>query len=1011
MVGLKMMFDRGAVKEAVLLLTLLLLASWLYVVSDLDHQAHQARISEVNELLHSTDSLVASTLFIESRGEADFDRVEQATKNLQAFLTQQKISPSGFQALASELTRLLSTSVKLQANYTAYLKMRSLFFDNTRVLRDELLRSHAIEIIFEQNDLQWDIIRYVSLNQGDAVSIGGRLELFVESVLNNHSRAKNDAVAFNRYSLALLHYVEKAKRLNEAMFSDHVQRLSRQAIAQYEKDFAQALSNAKHAKLAFYIGTFVLLCLSFILRIKQRGAIKQLSSNTKTLGFSLIMAKQGQFSVDVPSEEVLLGQEYSKALGFGSKEYKMSMAEWRESVHPDDRSVTVNALDASMKSGEVFEQEYRWKSRSDRWLWLRTIARVVQRDKQGSPLKMAGISSNINERKRNEQVLRVIAECHSGGGASKTIFHSIVRELGLAKGVRLAIIAKVEAGEAKFVETLAVWQDGDFAKNFSYALEGTPCEKIVERTACFYPSGVQQLFPDDEHLSMMELESYLGVPLVNSHDEVIGLLSILGDKPMTDQALTEPLMLSLATRAAMEIERQQADQKLMQLAHYDALTGLPNRSLLSDRFLQAQAHNERTKGLLAVCFLDLDNFKPINDVYGHDAGDQLLQQVSQRLLGSIRGDDTVSRLGGDEFVLLLSEITDAKECEQSLQRVLSLLAKPYEIDGESLSISASVGYTLSRSPDDELDVLIRQADHAMYSAKSKGKNNYSLFDVGLDQRRSKKQRALRSLKRAYLEGEFCLYYQPKINMGTGVVYGMEALIRWKDPKRGLIPPLEFLPILDATELEIMVGDWVISEALRQMSLWTAQGVELEVSVNISSYHLLSGDFTANLAKALSEQPMVAPNLLQLEVLESSILGDIGSVRQVLGVCRDALGVKIALDDFGTGYSSLAHLRSLPAGTVKIDRSFIRDVLHNANDFAIVKAVIGLTESFNLEVIAEGVESIEQGLALLEMGCDCAQGYAISRPMPAVDVLAWLESYQANEAWCAYASKPLTSMTV
>ena len=1006
-----MMLDKGAVKETVLLLAFLMLASWLYMVSDLDHHAHQARISEVNELLHSTDSLVASLSFAERRGEVDSYKVERATKSIQDFLSQQKITPSGLPLLASELRRLLSTSVKLRANYTAYLKIRSLFSDNARTLREELLRSPAVDIVFEQNDLQWDIIRYVTLNQGNAGGIGMRLELFVESVLNNHSRAKKNVLVFNRYSLALLHYVEKARTLNEAMFSDHVQRLSRQAIVQYEKDFALALSNAKQTQLVFYIGVFVLLCLSFVLRIKQRWAIKQLNNNTKALDFSLMMAKQRQFSVDVPSEEVLLAHEYSKEGSFGSKEYKISMAEWRESIHQDDRSLTVDALDASMKSGEMFEQEYRWKSTSDSWLWLRTIARVVERDLQGKPLKMAGISTDINEHKRNAQVLQVIAECHSGGGASKTIFHSIVRELGLAKGVRLAFIAKVDAGETKFVETLAVWRDGDFAKDFSYALAGTPCETIVERAACFYPSGIQQLFPEDKNLAAMGLESYLGVPLINGHNEVIGLLSIVGEKPMTDQALTEPLMLSLATRAAMEIERQQADQKLMQLAHYDTLTGLPNRSLLSDRFLQAQAHNERTKGLLAVCFLDLDDFKPINDVYGHDAGDQLLKQVSKRLLGAVRGDDTVSRLGGDEFILLLGEITDVNECELSLKRVIALLAEPYEIEGESLSVSASVGYTLSQSPNDELDVLIRQADHAMYSAKSKGKNNYSLFDVGLDQRKSKHQRALLTLKRAYLEGELCLYYQPKVNMSTGVVYGMEALIRWQDPKRGLIAPLEFLPILDATELEILVGDWVVSEALRQMSVWKAQGLEIEVSVNISSYHLLSGDFTVNLAKALSEQPSVTPGLLQLEVLESSILGDIGSIRQVLGACSDALGVKIALDDFGTGYSSLAHLRSLPAGTVKIDRSFIRDVLHDANDFAIVKAVIGLTESFNLDVIAEGVESVEQGLALLEMGCECAQGYAISRPMPAIDVLPWLGSYQANATWCAYANKPLASVTV
>mgnify|MGYP002148111298 CR=1 FL=1 len=449
-------------------------------------------------------------------------------------------------------------------------------------------------------------------------------------------------------------------------------------------------------------------------------------------------------------------------------------------------------------------------------------------------------------------------------------------------------------------------------------------------------------------------------------------------------------------------KKQQEQLSLM--AHYDGLTGLPNRALFTDRFAQAIAHSKRTEHQLAICFLDLDNFKPVNDNYGHEIGDQLLIEVAQRITSNIREEDTVSRQGGDEFTLLLNDIETFSQCEQTLQRIHQSLAQPFLIDNYSHKITASTGVTLYPNDDGDIDTLLRHADQAMYHAKLEGKHRYQLFNPEHDQRTIQKNHQLGEIDQALINNEFELYYQPKVNMVTGDVFGAEALIRWLHPEKGLIPPLDFLPIIEKTELELKIGHWVINEALSQIDIWNQQGIRLEVSINISSHHLLSETFFAELDTALAKHPAVDSQTLQLEILESSALGDLNTVNTIIETCQVALGVQIALDDFGTGYSSLTHLRSLPADTIKIDQSFVRDMLDDPSDYAIIDGIIGLSDSFNREVIAEGVETTNHGLMLLVMGCEEAQGYGIAKPMPAADYPQWLKAYTPNQAWQQFGHK-------
>ena len=443
-------------------------------------------------------------------------------------------------------------------------------------------------------------------------------------------------------------------------------------------------------------------------------------------------------------------------------------------------------------------------------------------------------------------------------------------------------------------------------------------------------------------------------------------------------------------------------KRLENLANYDALTGLPNRVLLADRLHQALANAKRQGRLLAVCFLDLDGFKPINDQYGHEAGDRFLVEMAKRLTGALRAGDTVARLGGDEFVLLVADLRDYAELEVVLVRVLDFVAMPVLIGDLPLKVSASVGVTIFPLDESDADTLLRHADQSMYQAKQLGRNRYQLFDMEADSDMKNRHQQLERVRRALQHGEFRLYYQPKVNMRTGQVIGMEALIRWQHPERGIVGPLEFLPLVEQTPLIVEIGEWVLHEALSQMTQWAMDGLPMAVSVNIAARHFQHIDFVPRMRGILSEYPDVSRELLEIEILESAAIEDIGMVRLIMGACQ-AFGVTFALDDFGTGYSSLSYLKRLPANTLKIDQSFVRNMLDDQEDLAIIEGVIGLAKVFQMGVIAEGVETAEQGLLLMRFGCDLAQGFGISRPMPAGHVAGWIEDFRPDPKWVLWAN--------
>ncbi|CCE23135.1 GGDEF/EAL domain-containing response regulator [Methylotuvimicrobium alcaliphilum] len=434
---------------------------------------------------------------------------------------------------------------------------------------------------------------------------------------------------------------------------------------------------------------------------------------------------------------------------------------------------------------------------------------------------------------------------------------------------------------------------------------------------------------------------------------------------------------------------------LERIAHFDPLTGVPNRFLLSDRLEQAIVHTRRSRKLMAVCYLDLDEFKPINDRFGHQVGDQLLIEITRRIKACLREGDTLARIGGDEFVLLLLDINDRGECKTILRRILKAVSAKMLLANQYVSVSLSLGFTLYPDDFSDTETLIRHADQAMYQAKQQGKNRFQRFDMLQEKHAYEQGKQLARIECALANNEFVLYFQPKINLRDGAILGVEALIRWQHPARGLLSPSMFLPMIQGSQLEINIGDWVLSTALSRWNQWKKAGVDIAISINIAAGALLHPDFVENLSAKCAEYPDLQSGCLELEILETGALDDDERAIKVMKACQ-ALGVVFALDDFGTGYSSLSYLKSLPAKTLKIDRSFVLGMLENEGDLAIVKGIIDLASIFKMQVISEGVETVAHLLKLLELGCENGQGYAIAKPMPEEDLLNWLKEWQLEQ---------------
>jgi diguanylate cyclase (GGDEF)-like protein/PAS domain S-box-containing protein len=448
--------------------------------------------------------------------------------------------------------------------------------------------------------------------------------------------------------------------------------------------------------------------------------------------------------------------------------------------------------------------------------------------------------------------------------------------------------------------------------------------------------------------------------------------------------LDDPAVTGFILNCRDVTERKRAEEIVRHLAYHDALTDLPNRTLFKDRLTQALAQARRKERTVAVLFLDLDHFKVVNDTVGHGEGDRLLRRVAERLTGRLRDGDTVARVGGDEFALVLSEITQVEDAAEIAERILRDFRRPWVLQGQEFLVTTSIGIALYPGDGDDAETLLRNADTAMYRAKESGRDSYQLYTAAMNARIVERLALENNLRRGLERGEFIVYYQPQVDIRSGQVVGVEALVRWQHPKQGLVLPAEFIPVAEETGLIVPLGEWVLRTACVQNKAWQQDGLPpVRVAVNLSARQFQQRGLTDTVAQVLRETGL-SPRLLQLEITEGIAVQDVDFTIATLRRLR-AMGIQIAIDDFGTGYSSLSYLKRFPIDAVKIDRSFVRDLTVNPNDAAIATTIITMAHNLKLSVIAEGVETEEQLAFLDQQQCDEMQGFLFSKPKPAQEL--------------------------
>lgn len=635
-------------------------------------------------------------------------------------------------------------------------------------------------------------------------------------------------------------------------------------------------------------------------------------------------------------------------------------------------SVTIDNLRKNdrrvLEHGETVRTEETNHGLTDNLIHTYLSVKLPLRDEYGEIYALCGISTDITDRKQAEEKLQL---------AAKVFSHA-------REGIMIT------SADGTIIDV----------NNALIEMTGFQRHEILGKNPRIFSSGLQSKQFFTEMWSSLANVGYWYGEIWNRRKDGAVYAAMLTISSVSDiqQKIQHYVALFSDITSLKEHEKQ-----LEHIAHYDALTNLPNRVLLADRLRQAISQAVRREKRLAVAFIDLDGFKAINDRYGHNVGDQLLMTIASRMKQSLREGDTLARLGGDEFIAVLHDLADIESSVPLLNRLLTAASQTVNHGNLTLQVSASLGVTFYPQVEEiDADQLLRQADQAMYQAKLAGKNRYHLFDAAQDQSIRAHRDHLEHIRQALINREFVLHYQPKVNMRTGELIGVEALIRWQNPDQGLLLPAAFLPIVENHPLSIELGEWVIDTALTQIEQWHDVGLNIRVSVNVNAIQLQQANFVDRLQSLLAAHPKVKMGDLEMEVLETSALEDLEQISQVINTSKE-IGVNFALDDFGTGYSSLTYLKHLPVTQLKVDQSFVRDMLEDPDDLAIVRGVFSLATAFYRQVVAEGVETTEHGKMLLQLGCELAQGFGIAKPMPAEDLDWWLQTWKPDPLW---ASLPL-----
>ncbi|HEX5164936.1 MAG TPA: EAL domain-containing protein, partial [Thermomicrobiales bacterium] len=633
---------------------------------------------------------------------------------------------------------------------------------------------------------------------------------------------------------------------------------------------------------------------------------------------------------------------------------------WDEIIHPDDLEWVTRLDKETDATLAPYDAEFRVFASDGRLVWLRNYS-VAVCDEDGHPRYWQGYLIDITAQKVAEEAIRFQAQ--------------------LLDTVGQAIIAADIDGKITYwnraAEALYGWTSDEVRGRNVF--EVTPVEQDYDW------SGLMETLQDGE--------IWTGEFSARRKDGSI-FPAFVTSSPVCDDDGTLIGIIGVSTDIS---ERKQLEEQLLHQAFHDALTGLPNRNLFLDRTRHALSLARRHDELVAVLFLDLDNFKIVNDSLGHDIGDQLLVTIAGRILGCLREGDTAARLGGDEFAILLENLGNSEDVAVVAQRLLDALRTPLLLDGHEMFVTPSIGIAVSDTSADLAEDLLRDADVAMYIAKRNGRARYEIFEPSMGSMARQRLELEHDLRRALDLNELALHFQPVVNLGDGSLAGFEALLRWYHPKRGWIAPDVFVPVAEETGLIVPVGSWALREACRQMRAWQdvwPEAARLSISVNLSGRQFKEPGLADDVARVLRETGLT-PSCLNLEITETIMMADEEGTSAVLRQLEQ-LGVTLAIDDFGTGYSSLGTLRHFPVNTLKIDRSFVDGLGAESDDSVIVSGVIGLAHGLGLRVVAEGVETTDQLARLHELGCDLGQGYYFSRPLPPDEVFA--VRYRLTAGW-------------
>ena len=695
--------------------------------------------------------------------------------------------------------------------------------------------------------------------------------------------------------------------------------------------------------------------------------ISELVARKRDLRLALDVSQLGVAEWDLAGGHIVLSRRWLALLGYTSQEFGTDISRFWTQLHPDHIAAVQEAVRSlNVASVNSARAECRMLCKDGSWRWFELHTLVSKRNSRGKTLRLISTA-------------RDISDMHAAQD-QRQLSNILLRNLheGLLITDSQQRIIEINPTYCEITGFSQAELLGSVPRSLRPAApDSEAAENQAVMWACLAAAGIWRGEMVDFRHNGETCVLQVTVSLVHNADSSVRNFLL---------AVTD------ITHVRKQLEQ------LHRQTHFDELTQLPNRVRLAQMLQTAMDTSRRDDSLLTVCYLDLDHFKPVNDRFGHETGDRLLLELANRMRRSLRswagGNDVVARIGGDEFVLLLRAAT-LEESRHAVERLLNQLCEPYDtgFGGETslVVITASIGATVFPFDGADADTLLRHADHAMYGAKQAGRNGYLFFDAEHDRRAEARFVALGRVQEALDANEFVLHYQPKVDMRSAQVLGVEALLRWKHPEQGMVSPAHFLPLIENTALSTSVGNWVLQQGIEQLARWLRLGLDITVSVNISARHLQEPLFAQHLAGLLSRHPSPVAHQLIIEVLETTALADIDYTCALMEECR-ALGVRFALDDFGTGYSTFTYLKRLPVDMLKIDRSFVTNMLSDRQDLAIVEGVIGLSQTFGCSVVAEGVETHEQAQRLIEIGCAVGQGNGIAAAMPADEVPAWVGRY-------------------